>query len=81
MSDIQNAAVVGRKHEVLGEEICAFIVRKAGSNLVDRDVKGELAVKQSKALIRTFKQMKDYIIENQGLIGKREFLKLSMQTH
>lgn len=38
MSDIQNAAVVGRKHEVLGEEICAFIVRKAGSNLVDRDV-------------------------------------------
>lgn len=41
--------------------------------------KGELAVKQSKALIRTFKQMKDYIVENQGLIGKREFLQLSMQ--
>ena len=40
---------------------------------------GELAVKQSKALIRTFKQMKDYIVENQGLIGKREFLQLSMQ--
>ena len=42
-------------------------------------LKGELAVKQSKALIRTFKQMKDYIVENQGLIGKREFLQLSMQ--
>lgn len=42
-------------------------------------LKGELAVKQSKALIRTFKQMKDYIVENQSLIGKREFLQLSMQ--
>ena len=42
-------------------------------------LKGELAVKQSKALIRTFKQMKDYIVENQGLIGKRELLQLSMQ--
>lgn len=42
-------------------------------------LKGELATKQSKALIRTFKQMKDYILENQGLIGQREFLQLSMQ--
>ncbi len=25
------------------------------------------------------KQMKDYIVENQGLIGQREFLQLSMQ--
>ena len=39
-------------------------------------LKGELAVKQSKALIRTFKKMKDYIVENQDLIGKREFLQL-----
>lgn len=29
---------------------------------------GELAVRQSKALIRMFKQMKDFIIENQDLI-------------
>ncbi len=43
-------------------------------------LKGELAVKQSKALIRTFKQMKDYILENQGLIGKREYLQLSIQV-
>lgn len=43
-------------------------------------LKGKLAIKQSKALIRTFKQMKDYILENQGLIGKSEFLQLSMQV-
>ena len=40
---------------------------------------GDLATQQSRALIRTFKQMKDYIIENQDLIGKREYLQLSMQ--
>lgn len=43
-------------------------------------LKGDLAVKQSKALIRTFKRMKDYIIENQNLIGEREYLQLSMQV-
>lgn len=42
-------------------------------------LKGDLAIRQSKALIRTFKQMKDYIIENQNLIGEREYLQLSMQ--
>ena len=43
-------------------------------------LKGELATKQSKALIRTFKKMKDYIIDNQNLIGQREYLLLSMQV-
>ena len=43
-------------------------------------LKGELATKQSKALIRIFKQMKDYIIDNQPLLGQREYLQLSLQT-
>ena len=43
-------------------------------------LKGPLAVKQSKALIRTFKKMKDYILENRDLIGQRELLQLSMDT-
>ena len=43
-------------------------------------LRGELAIKQSKALIRTFKKMKDYIIENRELIGQREYIQLSMQT-
>ena len=30
-------------------------------------LKGPLAVKQSKALIRTFKKMKDYILEDYGI--------------
>ena len=43
-------------------------------------LKGPLAVKQSKALIRTFKKMKDYILENRDLIDQRELLQLSMET-
>ena len=43
-------------------------------------LKGDLAAKQSKALIRTFKKMKDYILGNQNLIGQREVMQISMQT-
>ncbi len=42
-------------------------------------LRGDLAVKQSKALIRLFKQMKDYIVESQNLITNKAILALSMQ--
>ena len=62
-----------------GRRYLPFAFTEAGIYMLMTVLKGELAVKQGKALIRTFKQMKDYIVENQGLIGKREFLQLSMQ--
>ena len=40
-------------------------------------LKGELATKQSIALIDTFKEMKDYIIENNNLSDINEILKLN----
>ena len=43
-------------------------------------LKGDLAVKQSKALIRAFQSMKNYIIENQGMVGQIEYLKLCLQV-
>ena len=43
-------------------------------------LKGELVVRQSIALVRIFKRMKDYILENRDLIGQREILQLSMET-
>ena len=43
-------------------------------------LKGDLAVQQSKALIRIFKQMKDFIVENQNTINQRDYLSLSLQT-
>ena len=39
-------------------------------------LKGDLATKQSLTLIRTFKQMKDYIVENQTLFGVNDVVKL-----
>ena len=43
-------------------------------------LKGKLATEQSKALIRTFKGMKDFIVENRYLIGNKELVQLSIQT-
>lgn len=43
-------------------------------------LRGEPAIKQSRALVRTFKKMKDYIWDNRELIGQREYIQLSMQT-
>ena len=62
-----------------GRRYLPYVFSEAGIYMLMTVLKGELAVKQSKALIRTFKQMKDHIVENQGLIGQREFLQLSMQ--
>ena len=43
-------------------------------------LKGELAVSQSKKLIRLFKQMKDYIIQRQHVLPFTELLALTTQT-
>ena len=44
-------------------------------------LRGELATKQSKALIRLFKSMKDYIVESNNLITTNEILFLSRQVN
>ncbi|WP_053942845.1 ORF6N domain-containing protein [Kallipyga gabonensis] len=44
-------------------------------------LRGELAIRQSRALIRTFKQMKDFIVENQDFIGSKEFVQIAIQTN
>ena len=43
-------------------------------------LKGDLAVRQSLALVRVFQSMKNYIIENQGMVGQIEYLKLCLQV-
>lgn len=43
-------------------------------------LKGDLAIAQSKALIRIFKGMKDYISENRALIGTDDITRLAIQT-
>ena len=43
-------------------------------------LRGELATRQSIALIRIFRAMKEYIVDTHGLATQRDFLRLSMQT-
>ena len=44
-------------------------------------LRGELAIRQSRALIRMFKQMKDYIVENRDFLSSKEMVQLSLQTN
>ena len=44
-------------------------------------LKGEKAITQSKALIRLFKEMKDYITYTNNFVTKEEFLKLESKTN
>ena len=44
-------------------------------------LKGDLATKQSKALIRIFKEMKDYIVDLNEQLSRNDILKLSMQVN
>ena len=43
-------------------------------------LRGDLAIRQSKILIRLFKGMKDFIIEREHLIGYDEVAKIAVQT-
>ena len=61
-----------------GARYLPYAFTEQGVYMLMTILKGELAVNQSKALIRTFKAMKDYIIENQGLINQRDYLQLSL---
>ena len=63
-----------------GSRYLPYAFTEQGIYMLMTVLKGDLAIQQSKALIRTFKRMKDYIIENQGLIGEREYLQMSMQV-
>lgn len=61
-----------------GSRYLPYVFTEQGIYMLMTVLKGELAIKQSKALIRTFKLMKDYIVENQSLMNQRDFLQLSL---
>lgn len=63
-----------------GRQYLPYAFTEQGIYMLMTVLKGELATEQSKALIRTFKGMKDFIVENRYLIGNKELLQLSIQT-
>lgn len=63
-----------------GSRYSPYAFTEQGVYMLMTVLKGELATKQSKALVRLFKKMKDYVIENQEVLNHRDFLRLSLQT-
>ena len=57
-----------------------FAFTEQGIYMLMTVLKGDLATEQSKVLIRTFKEMKDFIVDNRYLIGNKELIQLSVQT-
>ena len=60
---------------------CPYAFTEQGVYMLMTVLKGDLATRQSMALIRLFKQMKDYIVaENQQLIGNAGIPEIALQT-
>ena len=60
-----------------GQRYSPYAFTEQGIYMLMTVLKGDLATKQSIALIDTFKEMKDYIIENSNLSDINEILKLN----
>ena len=58
-----------------------YVFTEQGVYMLMTVLRGNLAIKQSRALVKTFKKMKDYILENRDLIGQREILQLRFVTN
>ena len=64
-----------------GRRYMPYVFTEQGIYMLMTVLRGELAVKQSKSLIRMFKQMKDFIIENQDFISSKELVQIAVQTN
>ena len=62
-----------------GTRYLPYAFTEQGVYMLMTVLRGELAVRQSRALVRAFKAMKDYIVQNQDLIDQHNYLRLSLQ--
>lgn len=76
----QNVISIQTKGMKGGRAKMPYAFTEQGVYMLMTVLRGELAVKQSRALIMTFKKMKDYILESQDTISYREFLKIMSVT-
>jgi hypothetical protein len=63
-----------------GKRYLPYAFTEEGIYMLMTVLKGDLAVSQSKKLVRLFKRMKNYILQNQNVLANPEVLKLSLQT-
>ena len=74
MTSIQVKGVKG------GRAYLPYAFTEQGIYMLMTVLRGDLAIRQSKILIRLFKGMKDFIIEREHLISYDEVTKLAFQT-
>ena len=73
-----NRTVTGRGQNI---KFSPYVFTEQGIYMLMTVLKGDLAIRQSMALIRLFKQMKDYIVaENRQLIGTAGVPEIALQT-
>jgi hypothetical protein len=63
-----------------GRQYLPYAFTEQGIYMLMTVLRGDLAIRQSKILIRLFKTMKDFIIEREHLIGYNDVAKLAIQT-
>ena len=80
LSISKNLTSIQMKGTKGGRSKLPFAFTESGIYMLMTVLKGDLAVRQSKALIRAFRAMKDYIIENQDLIGRHDLAKLEVRV-
>lgn len=73
MTSIQTKGVKG------GRAYLPWAFTESGIYMLMTVLKGDLATRQSKALIRTFRAMKDYIVDNNDLLRQHDLLQLSLK--
>ena len=73
LTSIQTKGVKG------GRAYLPWAFTESGIYMLMTVLKGDLATRQSKALIRTFRAMKDYIVDNNDLLRQHDLLQLSLK--
>ena len=78
ISKSQNVITIMQTKGVKGGRVSLpYAFTEQGIYMLMTVLKGDLATKQSIALIDAFKRMKDYIVENKGLLTTNETIKLT----
>ena len=80
LSWCKNFTTIQTKGVKGGSPYLPYAFTEQGVYMLMTVLRGDLAIRQSRALVMAFKAMKDYIFETQGLISHRDVLRLSMQT-
>ena len=63
-----------------GRRYLPYAFTEQGIYMLMTVLRGELAIMQSKALIRTFRAMKDYFVKNLPEVSSREMMRLSLKN-